>query len=383
MSKTNIKHRILRYLHADSSLEERVFLTMLSVGVVASLISFAVSFLLRLDMIARVSTLLCAVWFASLQVIGYHRPDKQYACRVMLVCGVSFVIFPFGFFSAGGVSGGMTLLYLLAVFNTAILLRPPLRNILLGAQILVADFTVYLSRSYSHFLADLTEQQHYFIARLFLFISSVTLAMMCVQILKSYEEERERSRKLTEQLSNLSVRDPLTGLYNRRELFRRLELVYMPDVERSERDGKLTRQGCYIAMFDVDNFKQLNDTYGHQFGDTVLACIANRFRDAVTPAAGELAARYGGEEFVCVLCAPCLEDAFKRVDQLRAGIESLAWAEVPGLHVTISGGLVSCERCPQPDQAMHDVDALLYQAKNTGKNRIETQLHSLYPQKRA
>ena len=123
-------------------------------------------------------------------------------------------------------------------------------------------------------------------------------------------------------------------------------------------------------MFDLDDFKNLNDTYGHSFGDTVLVDVAQALQDMVRPDLGELSARYGGEEFVSILSAASLEEAFDRVDRARRRIAQLSWAEHPEVRVSISGGLLSCEDHPDLTQAMHDVDALLYRAKAENKNRI-------------
>ena len=78
-------------------------------------------------------------------------------------------------------------------------------------------------------------------------------------------------------------------------------------------------------MFDVDNFKRLNDTYGHQFGDTVLSTVAHTLRAAVQDERGEFAARYGGEEFICVLYAETAGEAFSRADEVRRAIGALEY----------------------------------------------------------
>lgn len=375
----------MRYLRGDTALDERVFMTVLSIGVVAAAFTCLLSVVLDLGLsqTARIVGAVCAVWFALLQYFSYRFPKRQYTFRIVLVCGLSFVFFPFAFLSAGGAYSGMQLLYMLGIFNIITLLKRPLRGILVYAQVLLDEFTIYLSQHYPQYFMQLQEQQRYLIAKLILFICCITLANILALVLTSYESERERSRKLTDQLSVLSTRDPLTGLYNRRELFRRLELVFQPDETRTEHDRNLVREGCYISMFDVDNFKHLNDTFGHHFGDVVLSTVAKHFSDAVTHSDGELAARYGGEEFVIVLYAASLGEAFARLDTLRQSIDALEWSDSPHLRVTVSGGVVPCIQYDELDRAMHDVDALLYQAKHDGKNRIETQLHSAYPQKRA
>lgn len=137
-----------------------------------------------------------------------------------------------------------------------------------------------------------------------------------------------------------------------------------------ERTETLTRDGHYIAMFDVDNFKKLNDTYGHSFGDRVLIDVSGVLHDIARPECGEITSRYGGEEFVAVLTAESLDAAFARVDEARHRIMTLRWEDHPEVHVSISGGLLSCEDHPDLTQAMHDVDTLLYKAKAAGKDQI-------------
>ena len=187
-------------------------------------------------------------------------------------------------------------------------------------------------------------------------------------ILRAYDKERRQNEALVEKLRNMSVKDALSGLYNRRELFRRLELMYSGAPK--ERTETLSRAGHYIAMFDVDDFKSINDTYGHSVGDRVLSTISHVLYDMVNPRNGELSARYGGEEFVSVLAAQSMNEAYERVNRARERVSELRWEDIPGLTVSISGGILSCEDYTDLNQTMHDVDELLYKAKADGKNRI-------------
>jgi diguanylate cyclase (GGDEF)-like protein len=142
----------------------------------------------------------------------------------------------------------------------------------------------------------------------------------------------------------------------------------MPEVKRE----KLTVENRYIAMLDVDDFKKINDTKGHTFGDKVLADVAKAIQEMVSVSDGEIAARYGGEEFVCILGADNPEQALRRMNNIRENIAALEWEEYPGFSVTVSGGVVSCEEEPDISEALHDVDELLYRAKAEGKNKILT-----------
>lgn len=163
-----------------------------------------------------------------------------------------------------------------------------------------------------------------------------------------------------QKLRETSIRDPLTGLYNRRYFFEAAKELHK----------RMTRgeEPMTLAMLDIDHFKKVNDTYGHATGDEVLKHVSHglstRFRGR------DLVARLGGEEF-CVL-APGLEgqQAMAAFNDLRNSIErSKAKAAKASVGVTISIGI-----CDKPkdsvDAMLAAADAALYKAKRTGRNRV-------------
>ena len=357
------KDKLSRFARIADSLDDRIYFAVLAIGVVAVAAAFIMGLFQGLSFFSELSTFICAVWLVILGIISVRRPSARRVCRVILVCGLNFALLPLAYYSSGALTSGMPLFYLLGLFLVAALLRGRTRTIVFFASLFALLFSIYFGRIHPELITPLTPLQQYQDVKITFFLTGMTLGSMTIGILNAYDLERRRNQELMEQLTSLSIRDPLSGLYNRRELFRRLDLMYLGD-ETLRRE-----QGC-IAMFDVDNFKRLNDTYGHQFGDTVLSTVAAQLQGEANAEAGELAARYGGEEFVLVLRADSLGDAFTRVDSMRARIAAIQWEDVPALRVTISGGLVSCAGYSDLKNAMHDVDQLLYQAKGMGKNRI-------------
>lgn len=172
----------------------------------------------------------------------------------------------------------------------------------------------------------------------------------------------------SEQLLELSRRDPLTGIFNRRYFDGRMR-------EEWARHRR-TREPIAVAMVDVDRFKAFNDFYGHVKGDECLIAVADRLRRA-TRRPGELVARYGGEEFVILLpgTAPEAADAFgKRIcEDMRAMRYPHARAE--GAFVSISVGLASAvpDDEVRPIELVRRADKALYDAKTGGRN-----CHSLF-----
>jgi diguanylate cyclase (GGDEF)-like protein len=169
---------------------------------------------------------------------------------------------------------------------------------------------------------------------------------------------------LHETVERQAVTDELTGLSNRR----RFQEVLVGEVERSRRFG----QPVGLVMLDIDNFKQVNDTYGHPAGDLVLKEVARILRESSREI--DEPARYGGEELAVVLPGTDLEGAFQLAERVRTGIQALRLpvrtADDEPLQVTASFGVAT-----HPESS-HDLrtlvagaDAALYDAKHAGKNR--------------
>lgn len=166
--------------------------------------------------------------------------------------------------------------------------------------------------------------------------------------------------QLRETLRNQSLRDPLTGLFNRR---------YMDDtLDRLQRLAERNHSPLSLVMIDLDNFKMLNDTYGHAKGDAVLCDVAQVIQGHLR--ASDLACRYGGEELVLILPDCSLDHALAKAELCRGRIEALSTMH----HVTISAsiGVASYpETSKNCEELMGSADAAMYQAKALGRNRVE------------
>ena len=162
-------------------------------------------------------------------------------------------------------------------------------------------------------------------------------------------------------LRELSVRDPLTGLFNRRHFDQQAEMNYCQAV----RYGRpLT-----VMIGDLDHFKRINDYYSHAVGDEVLRRVAMILRQEVRKS--DLIARYGGEEFVLLFPETELDDALGICDKLRRTIEAHPWYEVhSNLRVTMSMGLCDDLSLDSMEKMIARADACLYKAKGSGRNRV-------------
>lgn len=184
-------------------------------------------------------------------------------------------------------------------------------------------------------------------------------------VLELFWQQVDRVRSLTgrvTQVHRASITDSLTGLYNFGFFRERLHL----EVDRALATG----DPLSLAVFDIDHFKNYNDTHGHSAGNDALARLAKTIRSSSRR--GDVVARYGGEEFVVLLYGTARDEAATFANQIRLRIEETVFIEGdPEVHVTVSGGVAVL-----PDDA-HSAPALfeaadhnLYKAKQSGRNRI-------------
>ena len=178
-------------------------------------------------------------------------------------------------------------------------------------------------------------------------------------------DDPQRLQALIDALVDLSSRDALTGLANRRSF----ELALAREIDRVARAG----EPALLLALDIDHFKRVNDTHGHASGDLVLKAMADALRDSVRPM--DLVARVGGEEFAIVMpnCAPAFGEAV--AERVRRRVEATPVAigpQQPPLQVTVSIGGAFAPQWVRSSPAlwMERADAQLYRAKAQGRNRV-------------
>jgi len=164
-------------------------------------------------------------------------------------------------------------------------------------------------------------------------------------------------------LKDMAIRDGLTGMLNHHEFQRRL----LWEVKRAGR----YKRGLSLLMMDIDRFKTLNDTYGHQAGDTVLKSMGEYLRNAIR--SSDEAARYGGEEFALIMPETPAETAFITAQRIGAEIARLPIAIAEGItvNVTMSIGVATFPQdASTKEELVAAADRRMYQAKSLGRNRV-------------
>ncbi|WP_325892786.1 GGDEF domain-containing protein [Grimontia sp. NTOU-MAR1] len=201
---------------------------------------------------------------------------------------------------------------------------------------------------------------------IWLFTATILLAVKYVQSRRVYDLERRRANRLkaintalkqqSETLSIMATTDALTGLRNRMDIYRELEKAL----------ASTNGQDCTALCLDIDHFKKINDTYGHDMGDRLLKSTAEVLRESVS--SSDVIVRWGGEEFVIFCPNRNLAQASFLAEKIRFAFETMDWPHQADLTCSVG---VSSMREGSIAAMIADADDALYRAKQSGRNRVE------------
>ncbi len=173
-------------------------------------------------------------------------------------------------------------------------------------------------------------------------------------------ERNQELGDIVERIQDMAIKDELTGLYNRRHALERLYKI-----------REMAERGAFdfvIAYVDLDHFKDVNDDYGHQVGDNVLRTFSATAQKQVS--GRDFCARLGGEEFLLVLVKTDLDSAESLAQDLRSSLARARIESAPDLRVTASIGLARFHAGESLDTLLARADHALYEAKETGRDRV-------------
>ena len=190
-------------------------------------------------------------------------------------------------------------------------------------------------------------------------------------------ERTQQIRELNQELQRLAEIDSLTGAYNRRFLDQYLEIEVRRAANAIQHNGagKSPAVGMHfgLAILDIDNFKKINDTFGHQVGDRVLVQVADLIRQCLF--SRDIFCRYGGEEFVLIFTRTSRDGISQAVEKIRSGVEQHAFhvsEKEPAYRLSVSIGAAAFGDAPgrSAKDVLRIADQRLLQAKRTGKNKV-------------
>lgn len=194
-----------------------------------------------------------------------------------------------------------------------------------------------------------------------LFVISNTLALIL-----AHRHTEGELRKAEEHLRFMAYHDPLTGLHNRQYFDIKFNKIFTALQSSNRRQNAPPFQGAFLAIFDIDHFKRVNDTYGHMMGDEVLVLFARVITDCFRDK--DASFRFGGEEFVVLLTDLNADAAQMVLNRFRTQIESFAFPQVG--QVTVSIGAVQMEGGELAGTLIEKADKALYFSKDNGRNQV-------------
>ena len=193
-------------------------------------------------------------------------------------------------------------------------------------------------------------------------IESMLYSVALANKLRDLYNEKEEAIRYGKRFEEMSYTDPLTGFYNRRYFESKLQAEIL--------HAKLMDRPLGLILLDMDNFKMINDTYGHGQGDAVLREISKLLLD--NKRREDTLCRYGGEEFACILPGSDLQSSSHIAEKMRKKCESIIFSPKPFTHfkVTVSAGVTTFYPEDTDDSLIERADRLMYRAKRSGKNTV-------------
>lgn len=266
-------------------------------------------------------------------------------------------------FAVSGAPRGATIVLMQVILMFGLFGLPPREGRRMAAMGFLMLAAVIAWRAWT--LGDPAETRLDLIYLLYAGIVFTGVAIISVRLGHIRERLREQAAELKLALARnqeLATRDVLTGLTNRRAMLEQMAVA----AREIERHG----QPLALVLFDLDHFKQINDTRGHAAGDRVLQRFGEVAQAEIR--AGDVLARWGGEEFLLMLPRTGLEEAWRCAERIRTRLVALKLeGGTPGQPLTFSAGVSSCRRMDQLDAAIEAADRAMYLAKATGRNRTE------------
>lgn len=311
--------------------------------------------------------LLTLVYCVVFNVVTFFMMNqtKLYNLAMLIVSyNINIIVLPLVFIFGNGADTGIYLYFITGLVITALFIDGYKMAISLVIQSVWYGLIFYFSYLHQDRLDQFVSNTNISPSLsiiINIFLISLTLGPLIRMLSVEYEDERKVVLKLVNKLEDLSIKDPLSGAFNRRFLFSYLDEA----IERYKKDGN----PITLIIFDIDKFKELNDTYGHLVGDEVIVNVVKVLQHSCR--SYDIVSRYGGEEFIVVLPGASEETAYFRADQMRQKVEdSILSASISERKVTISGGIALYSNKMTVESFIDAADKNLYIAKNSGRNKI-------------
>ena len=358
-TKISLLKRILQRVSVkDLPLDHTIFIYAAGAGLFMSI--FGIGYNIVEEIGIYMVPVLILYLVLNISGVIYSLVTKRWYRAALIVVGSSvFILIPFLWFTVGGATGSTAAVMITAGLCVALVFKGAVRTgMLITASIMVIAF-ITLEYYFPDIIVPYSDRTtHYADLTFGVTMSLVVNSVLGYTVMTQYIKVRDEKTSLVSRLEHLSQTDALTGLYNRRFL--------SASIDEEMRRAYDTGTQLTLCILDIDHFKEINDTYGHEYGDEVLVNIAQIMRDSLTDE--EIFGRYGGEDFVVLFPGKTPTEALPAVQALCNRVRRHAWSH--GKPVTLSGGLGRYFKGISYSEFVEDADKNLYRAKRGGRDRV-------------
>lgn len=327
-------------------LEERMVFFVYVTMVLSAVMVVVMNLVTGLPMVNNIKWILFIIFIVAVAFLYLKKERKRKLIRNISFVLIIFIVFPMLYIFSGGVRTSAIpymIVLLLALINS---FSGKLRIFLLASYILIAQALMITNYLWPDVFPYVSDQM-----MIIDWVTNTPVILILISVLgiwvsNEHHYERDRAAEFFMEMDEISKRDTLTGIYNRRYMRERVEELY-------KNNGNVS-----LFMFDIDGFKETNDSMGHVEGDRILIKVAEIMLDIF---GGMTSIRFGGDEFLLIGSGYPDEVMNKKLKEFRKELKE-------SIDVTISGGIVKYDG--NLEEALIKADGLLYQAKESGKDKV-------------
>ena len=336
----------------NRKLQKKLIWILVITGCVANMIGF-VSNAFMFGM--TVPTIVCGVCELIVICCGVAGISfgRQKSVTVGMLLVLVLIEFPFLFYVYGA---SMGVYLILGIAALAIYFPRPYHVPAIIVTVLLDLVVIILSVVYPSKLEARTKESMLGTMICSYVIVAAALAVILCSLINQYRLQRDYIITASQKLEYAAKRDPQTGVYNRRYL-----------VDTIKQWMGMDQKHFLVVLLDIDDFKKINDTYGHVYGDEVLEELARIMKEKMEGKG--IVARYGGEEFMLLFEEADRTATMEIMEQVKAKLQEYSM-RTRQIAITFSAGVEEYRTEERIDVLFHNADQKLYQAKNSGKNRM-------------
>ena len=336
----------------NAKLQKKLLWLLVLTGCIANMLGFLSNTVLFGMSIPTIVCGICEIVMVICAVAGICF-GKPKSATVVIVLMLALIEFPFLFYVYGA---NMGVYLVLGIVALAVYFPRPYHIPAIILTVLVDVAVIILNYVYPSKLEEMTKESRLETMLCSYLIVAAALAVILCMLIHQYVRQRKQLLAISQQLEYAAHRDSLTGVYNRRCLISVLKQWMSTECEH-----------FLAVLIDIDDFKNINDTYGHVYGDEVLIELARLMKQEMEGKG--IAARYGGEEFMLLFEKIDCKEVKEILERIQSGLREYSM-RTRQIVITFSGGVEQYQTDAKLDELFKGADRKLYQAKNNGKNQV-------------